>query len=197
MASEAPPQPRPAYETSSKSPLYVDRDFYSAVAAARRESVQKIQIAPRDGQAWLVPAGKICRISTPEGPQVGDLNIWNQHNASEYMWTARSRQLHSSHIRVFDRLWSVLPYMRPLVTVINNSLEDFGVDGSGGRVHDLLGTRCDPYIGKILGGDDFEYHCHSNLVRAIKPFGLKEFNVHDNVNLFQVTGLTNEDQYFM
>lgn len=52
-------------------------------------------------------------------------------------------------------------------------------------------------VSKILGGDDFDYHCHSNLVRAIKPFGLVESNVHDNVNLFQVTGLTNEDQYFM
>lgn len=26
---------------------------------------------------------------------------------------------------------------------------------------------------------DFDYHCHSNLVRAIAPFGLRESDVHD------------------
>ena len=30
-------------------------------------------------------------------------------------------------------------------TIVGDSLKDYGVDGSGGRVHDLLGTRCDPY----------------------------------------------------
>jgi len=35
--------------------------------------------------------------------------------------------------------------MRPLATIVGDSLKDYGVDGVGGRVHDLLGTRCDPY----------------------------------------------------
>jgi len=39
--------------------------------------------------------------------------------------------------------------MRPLVTIVGDSLKNYGVDEVGGRVHDLLGTRCDPY-GKFL-----------------------------------------------
>ena len=46
-------------------------------------------------------------------------------------------------------------------------------------VHDLLGTRCDPYVNKMLTGQDFDYCCHSNLVRAVLPYGLVESDVHD------------------
>lgn len=31
--------------------------------------------------------------------------------------------------------------MRPLVTIVADSLKDYGVDEVGGRCHDLLGTR--------------------------------------------------------
>ena len=50
-----------------------------------------------------------------------------------------------SHVTTFDRLWSCLPFLRPMVTIIRDSLADYGVDDVGGRCHDLLGTRCDPY----------------------------------------------------
>jgi uncharacterized protein YcgI (DUF1989 family) len=60
-----------------------------------------------------------------------------------------------------------------------------------------MGTRCDPYVNKLLSGDDSNYQCHSNLVRAILPYGLTEFNVHDVLNVFQVTGLNKEGRYFM
>jgi uncharacterized protein YcgI (DUF1989 family) len=52
-------------------------------------------------------------------------------------------------------------------------------------------------VNKMLTGADFDRHCHTNLVRAIEPFGLSESDVHDNVNLFQVTGMNSKSQYFM
>jgi len=66
-----------------------------------------------------------------------------------------------------------------MVTITGDSLKDYGKDGEGGRVHDLLGTRCDPYVNTLLTGKDFDYHCHSNLTRAVLPYGLTEFDVHD------------------
>jgi len=89
--------------------------------------------------------------------------------------------------------------MRPLVTIIADSLSWYGEDETGGRVHDLLGTRCDPYINTLLGGPgaSYDYHCHSNLTRAVLPFGLSELDVHDVINLFQVTGLDSKGRYFM
>lgn len=32
-----------------------------------------------------------------------------------------------------------------MCTIIGDTLKDYGTDKEGGRVHDLLGTRCDPY----------------------------------------------------
>jgi len=49
----------------------------------------------------------------------------------------------------------------------------------------------------MLSEEDFDYHCHSNLTRAVLPFGLAESDVHDVLNVFQVTGLNKDGQYFM
>jgi uncharacterized protein YcgI (DUF1989 family) len=87
--------------------------------------------------------------------------------------------------------------MRPLATIISDSLSWYGEDEHGGRVHDLLGTRCDPYINTVLAGTQYDFHCHSNLVRAVTPFGFSEADVHDVINIFQVTGLDERGRYFM
>jgi len=52
-------------------------------------------------------------------------------------------------------------------------------------------------VNKLLSGDDFDFKCHSNLVRAVLPFGLTESDVHDVINVFQVTGLNKDGKYFM
>lgn len=87
--------------------------------------------------------------------------------------------------------------MRPLATILYDSLAWYGIDRHGGRVHDLLGTRCDPYINAVLTGEQYDFHCHSNLTRAVHRFGLDESHIHDVINLFQVTGLDEQGRYFM
>ncbi|KAI1918550.1 hypothetical protein LOZ58_002458 [Ophidiomyces ophidiicola] len=195
-------RPPPAYDAPADSPVHADKVFYTRIAetanlCGERNLDYAVTIRPRAGHAWVVRAGQVCRITTPEGPQVGDLNIWNLHNPRERFWAARSRQIHQSHVSVFDRLWSCLPYMRPLLTITNDSLANYGVDQFGGRIHDLLGTRCDPYVNLLMGGESDDFHCHSNLTRAVAPYGLTEFDVHDVINLFQVTGLDEKGRYFM
>ena len=83
--------------------------------------------------------------------------------------------------------------------MVADTLAWYGTDERGGRVHDLLGTRCDPYVGVVLAGQGahYDFHCHSNLVRAVLPYGLAEHDVHDVVNLFQVTGLDGAGRYCM
>ncbi|RYP36692.1 hypothetical protein DL768_010928 [Monosporascus sp. mg162] len=191
------PNPVPAYLPKAGSPLTVDEGLYADIQSAPRTLIQEFTLPIRSGQAWKAPAGSIVRISTPEGPQVGDLNIWNAHNPRERFWASRTRQLHASHVTTYDKLWSCLPYMRPLVTIIADSFSWYGEDEHGGRVHDLLGTRCDPYINSVLAGEDYDFHCHSNLTRAVIPFGLEESDVHDVINIFQVTGLDDKGRYFM
>lgn len=189
---------RAAYQATAGGPLDIDRAFYSAIAAdTERALVESFTVPIRSGRAWKIPAGHVCRIVTIEGPQVADLNLWNANDPRERLWAARTRQLQAAHISTFSRLWSNLPFLRPLVTITGDSLAGYGVDAEGARVHDLLGTRCDPYVNRMLTGEDFDYHCHSNLVRAVLPHGLTEFDVHDVLNVFQATGLNEQDQYFM
>jgi uncharacterized protein len=190
--------PPAAYQSTRGSALDLDRDLYRRIAGAPgRELVEHHTVPIRDGLAWRVPAGHVTRIVAVEGPQVGDLNLWNAHDPRERLWAARTRQLQRAHVSTFDRLWSNLPFLRPMATITADSLADYGVDADGGRIHDLLGSRCDPYVNRMLTGQDADHHCHSNLVRAIAPHGLGEFDVHDVLNVFQCTGLNDDDQYFM
>ncbi|KAJ0332534.1 hypothetical protein COL922a_011364 [Colletotrichum nupharicola] len=168
------PKPVPAYLATAGSPLTVDKVLYASAQKAPRVLVEEFTLPIRSGKAWKAPAGSIVRISTPEGPQ-----------------------LHASHVSVGDRLWSNLPYIRPLVTIIADTLAWYGKDEHGGRVHDLLGTRCDPYINSILSGGSYDFQCHSNLTRAVIPHGLNESDVHDVINIFQSTGLDEQGRYFM
>ncbi|KAF4984722.1 hypothetical protein FZEAL_163 [Fusarium zealandicum] len=190
-------KPSPAYLPTPGSVLTVDKDLYTSIRDAPRELIEEFTLPIRSGKAWKAPAGSIVRISTPEGPQVGGLNIWNAHNPREHFWAGRTKQLHASHLTTHDRLWSSLPYMRPMATIITDSLDWYGEDEHGGRVHELLGTRCDPYINAVLGGSQYDFQCHSNLTRAVLPYGLSEQDVHDVFSVFQVTGLDDQGRYFM
>ena len=58
-----------------------------------------------------------------------------------------------------------------------------------------MGTRCDPYLYKMLTGEDVDYCCHSNLIRAVAPYRLGERDVHDVLNVFEVDGLMEDKRY--
>ena len=42
--------------------------------------VETVVVPPREAATWTVPAGHFCRLVCSEGPQVGDLNLFNAHN---------------------------------------------------------------------------------------------------------------------
>ena len=89
-------------------------------------------------------------------------------NPRERFWASRTRSSTRRTSTTFDRLWSCLPYLRPMLTITADTIQ-YGRDEDGGGCHDLLGTRCDPYVHKLLNGEDFDLCCHSNLVRAVAP----------------------------
>ncbi len=173
--------------------------------AARRGAMRSAQIPlpPREAAAFRVAAGSFFRISLPEGAQVGDLNLWNAERLDERFYSGKTRALHGTHLSVGDRMWSCHPYLRPMATVIADSLDWYGIDAYGGAVHDVIGTRCDPYTGNLLAGTQYHHCCHSNLTRALaarlgKSPGEVEGYVHDVLNVFMCTGFTRDTgQYFM
>lgn len=175
--------------------------------ATRRRAGAKlthsISVPPRQAGCIDVPKGHFARITSVDGPQVGDLNIWNTHDISERFYSGKTRALHGTHVSTGDSLWSNLPFMRPLVNITDDSLDWYGYDADGGSVHDVIGTRCDPYTGRLISGGDYHHCCHSNLTRAVSdhfdlPLGEAELHVHDVMNVFMLTGFTRDtQQYFM
>ena len=167
------------------------------------EVVETLTVAPRDASTFSVPAGYGFRIVSVEGSQVGDLNLWNANDLTERFFSGKTRQLHATHVTRGDRLWTNLPGMRALATITHDTLEWYGWDADGGGVHDVIGTRCDPYTHRLLNDVDYHHCCHSNLTRAMathlqKPLAEVEPLIHDVLNVFMCTGFTlDTHQYFM
>ncbi len=172
-------------------------------ARATAEKVGQRVVAPRDGGAFRVAAGQFFRISCMQGPQVGDLNLWSAHDLAERFYSGKTRALHGTHLDTGDRLWSCLPYLRPMATIVHDTLDWYGFDMFGGGVHDVIGTRCDPYTHRLLSGGEYHHCCHSNLARALAtetglPLREAEAHVHDVMNVFMCTGFARDTgRYFM
>ena len=211
MTSEVPAAPGDADARRAVEPVIVypngtlappDLGLYRS-ARAGASKTGEVLVQPREGGCFHVPAGGFFRISSVEGPQVGDLNLWNAHNLDERFYSGKTRAIHGTHITTGERMWSNLPYLRPMATIIEDTLGWYGMDEFGGSIHDVIGTRCDPYTHHLLAGDDYHHCCHSNLSRALadetgRPLEEVEMQVHDVLNVFMCTGFTRDTgQYFM
>ena len=165
--------------------------------------IKRIIIPPRQGICLPVKAGQFFRIISSEGPKVGDLNLWAEDNLNENFYSGKTRALHGSHVSTGDRLWSNFPHLRPMATITADTLDWYGIDKYGGSVHDVIGTRCDPYTNMLLSGNNYDHCCHSNLTRALAKYKNLESSeaeqyVHDVLNVFMCTGFTRDTgQYFM
>jgi uncharacterized protein len=179
-----------------------DAEFYRK-ARSGMSKIAELVVPPRDAKAFRVPAGHLFRIVSVEGPQVGDLNLWNAHDLDERFFSGKTRAIHATHVSTGDRLWSTLPHMRPLATITHDTLDWYGWDADGGGVHDVIGTRCDPYTNLLLNGGEYHHCCHSNLTRALAAerkikIAEAEPHVHDVINVFMCTGYTRDThRYFM
>ena len=173
------------------------------IARKNLKKIDQIIIPPRDAKCFRVPKSHFFRIYCQNGPQVGDLNLWNEHNLNEKFYSGKTRALYGTHLSTNDRLWSSLPYLRPMATITHDTLDWYGFDDDGGSVHDVIGTRCDPYTEKILSNKEYHFCCHSNLIRALsnyKNISYKEAEnyIHDVLNVFMCTGFSKDThQYFM
>ena len=214
MKPEHPVHPAPADAVARKAARPVicypvetlPKPDLAALRAARDGWVKtgETLVAARDAAAFRVPAGHFFRIVSVEGPQVGDLNLWNAADLSERFYSGKTRALHGTHLSTGDRMWSSFPHLRPLATITDDTLDWYGFDSFGGAVHDVIGTRCDPYTHNLLShGGQYHHCCHSNLTRALAaatglPLHQAEGHVHDVLNVFMCTGFTRDTgQYFM
>ncbi len=183
----------------------INNDDIGILHEARKyiKQIDEVIVPPRDAKTFNVNSGNFFRIESIEGPQVGDLNLFQAENLDEKFYSGKTRALYGTHVSVGDKMFSSFPYLRSLATITWDTLDWYGYDKDGGSVHDVIGTRCDPYTSKLISDKDYHYCCHSNLTRALvkeKKFKVDEAEkiVHDVLNVFMLTGFTNDTkQYFM
>ncbi len=176
MPSKIPPPPADAALRRAAKPAIVYpansslKPEMALLESARRTMVKchEVVVPPRDARTFRVSRGQFFRIVSIEGPQVGDLNLWNADDLSERFFSGKTRALHATHVSTGDRLWSTIPYLRPMATISYDTLGWYGWDSDGAGVHDVIGTRCDPYTNLLLNGANYNFCCHSNLSRACR-----------------------------
>src|SRR5713226_7561409 len=206
-----PPAPADAALRRAAKPTIVypastmPRPDMAALESARHTMVKihEVVVPPRNARAFRVSRGQFFRIVSIERTQAGDRNLWNADDLSERFFCGKTRALYATHVRACDPLSSTMPYLRPMATISHDTLSWYGWDSDGAGIHDVIGTRCDPYTNLLLSGTGYDFCCHSNLSRAlaaelkVEPCGV-EHHIHDVLNVFMCTGFTKDThQYFM
>ncbi len=120
------------------------RALYRRIATGDidRESVAKIDVPARTGRCIRVDQGHVLRVACPQGRQVADCIVFNAGDPEERFWAARTRVIHGGHLSVGHQLWSTPPHVRPMMTLIADTVEHTPLP-HGARAHDLLFCRCD------------------------------------------------------
>ncbi|RWO59882.1 MAG: urea carboxylase-associated family protein [Mesorhizobium sp.] len=130
------------------------------------ELVETVIVPPREAATWEVPAGHFSRIVCAEGPQVGDLNLFNRNDLDEKFYSGETRTLTGTHVGLGDQLFSSFPYLCLITTITQDTLDWNGFDefrrfGARGHRHPLR-----PYTNNLLShGGQYHHCCHSNLIR--------------------------------
>jgi uncharacterized protein YcgI (DUF1989 family) len=170
------------------------KEFYEELRRARpgfRKVDEFIIDLEERGKAWIVKKGRSTRIVCIEQAQLTDVCVWNANNPEEHFWDDYTLTRETPFLSTYSRLWSNLPMFRPLMTIIEDTVETV-LTHPGDHHHYCFGSHCNPSFWYwALGDKDHpfvtKYNCWCNLQRAIKPFGLGWRDVHDNINFFTKT----------
>ena len=156
----------------------LDPDFYRAVRNAESSytSILKSVIPPNNGRGFEVKKGQVFRIIQETGPQVVDVALWNLHDPREFFRPEHSFLIEGWFIRENTRLWSDVPYFRPMATCIEDTVEVL----EGWHNHLVLGSHCTSEFLEMRSERKGLNSCHLNFLQAIEPFGLAEMNIQDN-----------------
>jgi uncharacterized protein len=171
--------------SSQQPPYQLDKAFYDRIreAKSRYRLADKFVIPPYSGRAVIVSKGQTFRVSQQEGAQIGDVALWNAHNPKEFFSSTRTWAMEGWFLRPYSRLWSNVPWFRPLATCVEETLDTRRVNDDYHHHH--VATHCAPELAEMFYGRAGLNACRLNLLQAIEPFGLTEQNLYDNIDIFQ------------
>ncbi|MEE9198537.1 MAG: urea carboxylase-associated family protein [Dehalococcoidia bacterium] len=163
----------------------LDGTFYERVRAARPryKLVDRLVVPPFEGRGFRVNRGQTFRIIEEEGTQVADVSFWNAHNPRESFSLKRTWVLEGWFVKIYTRLWSDVPWLRPMATCIEETVDSRLPESD--FHHCWMAGSCATEWTELRTGISGMNSCHVNFLQAIEPLGLKEENIRDVLGLFQ------------
>lgn len=137
------------------------------------------------GRGFKVDKGQVFRIVQIDGPQIGDVWFFNQHDTNEHFMGHTTFLHEGAYPQQFTQFWSCMPQVRPMATML---LEHSGQPKLPDNFHNhvVIGGHCTSKQWEMLSGIKDHNSCHANAIDAVKPFGLGEAEImHDNFMVFQ------------
>ena len=170
---------------------------YAALAGdlEARRTILDAYVPKETGFACPVAAGTILRITCCDGPQVCDFNAFAADDPSEHFWSGRTRTLQGAHLSVGDRLWSTEPKMRPMFTIIADTVPREALPHNA-AAHDLIYARCSSSAWALRFGRPGLPNCNDNLIAGLRAIGFASDHVHDAFNIFMTTGVDERQKLF-
>lgn len=164
--------------------IELDKAFYDRVRRAKQgyRLVGRHVIPPASGQGFRVPRGHTIRVIEIEGPQIADVAFWNLGNPAENFSALRTWEIEGWFVRIYTRLWSDVPWLRPLATCVDETLDSRRPKDE--FHHHSVASQCSAEQVEMRTGRAGQNACRLNLLQAIEPYGLKEHHIFDNLDIF-------------
>ena len=170
-------------DVSQHSRRVLDRAFYDDVRSADRQLRERFVVSPLGGRGFIVSKGQTFRVKQEAGPQVGVVAFWNAYDPTESYSAMRSRLWEGLYVTSYTRLWSDVPRLRPMMTCLEDTVAT--VPAGDAFHHHRFGTHCSPETIEMRSGRPGLNACRVNLLQSVKPFGLTEDDLGDNIVIFQ------------
>jgi len=169
--------------TEKQPRCQLDPAFYERVRAATagRRPRERFSIPPHSGRGFAVRRGQAFRVVEEAGAQAGAVAVWNADDHRETLLAATTIAREGVVVRPYVRLMSGLPWVRPLMTCVDDTVR---LDPPDPEWHQhSVGSHCSPEYLELRFGVTGANACRVNLLQAIEPFGLAEEALHDTVNV--------------
>lgn len=145
----------------------------------------ELTIPKREGRAVEVRQGQTLRIVAHEGKQVADLYAVGLRDYREKFSALLTAGMNGRSLSTVSRLYSSPPFYNSMFTITDDL---YGIHWVGGR--------CSSAYYKLHRADELLPNCHTNIVEALKPYEISEYDVPlDTFNVFMNVEIHPDGRY--